>query len=79
MLGVLDADRRGDDLYHVAGLVPDEAATRDVGMERPHEYRHAVERQALLHKPPAEVLQHVLGPLGGLCAFVQPLDDRSDV
>ncbi len=71
LVGVLDADRRADDLDGVARLVPDEAASGDV--------RDAVQRHALIDQTVAEVMQHVLRPARGLGAAIQPLDDGLDV
>ncbi len=79
LLGVLDADRRRHDFHRVARLVPDEAAARDVRVERAHEDRDAEQRNSDVEQPVAELLQQVLRPLRGRGALVEPLDDGFNV
>ena len=76
-------------LHLVGGLMPDEAASEDIGVERAHEHRRAVERQRMRAQSPRQLIageekklqleQHILRQPRGRRTGDQPVDDRPDV
>ncbi len=57
---------------------PQETPAHDVGMERAHEDRDPMQRQAAGQQARAQLGQHVLGPLHGRRAIDQPVERRPD-
>jgi hypothetical protein len=63
---------------HLLPWPPEKAAAHNVGVQRAHEYRDPVQRQAARREPLAERRVHVLRSAQGRRAIDQPLDDPAD-